>query len=98
MKRELAEAEAAEKAAAATAKPAQPETVDTGLVGEVIPPTAKPADTGMVDTGFAIGDQSVVEVAPNKADANTTTNTVADTGPAEESDADLDARVANLLN
>lgn len=98
MKRELAEAEAAEKAAAAKAKPAQPETVDTGLVGEVIPPTAKPADTGMVDTGFAIGDQSVVEVAPNKADANTTTNTVADTGPAEESDADLDARVANLLN
>ncbi len=102
MKRELAEAEAAEQAAAKakaeTTKPAQPETVDTGLVGEVIPPKPKPADTGVVDTGFGLGDQTVVEVAPNTADANTTTNTVADTGPAEESDSDLDARVANLLN
>lgn len=105
MKRELAEAEA-EATKAQTTKPAEPETVDTGLgaakvQGEqtVIPPDPKPkpADTGMVDTGFGLGDQTVVEVVPSKADANTTTNTVADTGPAEESDADLDARVANLL-
>jgi hypothetical protein len=102
MKRELAEAEAAEKVEALKAKPAEPEKVDTGLVGEIIAPATKPkpVDTGMVDTGFGLGAaQAVVEVAPSTGDAQpTTTNTVADTGPAEESDADLDARVASLLN
>lgn len=79
------------------------ETVDTGfggLSGQIIPPEKK---TG-VDTGFGtvgLGDnQPVVEVAQNTSPLapNSTTSNVADTGPAEEADADLDARVAGLLS
>jgi hypothetical protein len=81
-------------------------TVDTGfgavggsvVNGEVIAPARKPTET--VDMGFGMINQTMVEVAPNSSGQTgtlPTTNTVEDTGPAEESDEDLDARVAGLL-
>ena len=77
------------------------ETVDTGfgLSGQVIPPTTKPTARQEEVVGFGT-TQPVVEVAPEnlgQATTQPTMNTVEDTGPAEESDADLDARVAGLL-
>jgi hypothetical protein len=81
----------------------QPESaaVDTGFGNvTVMPPKEKPA----IDTGFGVvglgTSQPVVEVAPEGlglAPSQPTTSNVADTGPADESDADLDARVAGLL-
>lgn len=82
--------------------PHQPasEAIDTGFgAATVIPPKEKPA----VDTGFGVvglgTTQPVVEVAQGTSPLapQSTMNTDADTGPAEESDADLDARVAGLL-
>lgn len=92
---------AAEKAKNANAQPIAPETVDTGFGANVtvIPPKEKPA----VDTGFGgvvgLGTaQPVVEVAQGTSPlAPQPTSAEADTGPADESDADLDARVAGLL-
>lgn len=96
--RKAAEAKAAAEAAARQAGP-----VDTGFgVVDVIPPANKPASS-LVDTGFGLGDQSVVEVLPNGSGlglagvGHPTTNTEMDTGPAEDADAGLDARVAALL-
>jgi hypothetical protein len=101
-----AEAEAAKVKAAAEAK-AKVEAeaaakvagpVDTGF-GEVMPPQGKVSN--VVETG--LGDQSVVEVSPSgsglaQADvAQSMGDTTQDTGPAEASDGDLDARVAALL-
>lgn len=92
----IAEAKAKEAAKAA----AQPETVETGfgLSGQVIPPTKTTAAITQVE-GLGAG-QDVVDTGLTTAGAGTTgvtTNTVADTGPADESDDDLDARVAGLI-
>lgn len=93
---------AAEAAAAAATKPAPApvqavaaqhasEAVDTGFGTAsnvtVIPPTDKTAVATGFDTAGLGASQPVVNVQSN----------VADTGPADESDADLDARVAGLL-
>lgn len=96
--KKAADAKAAAEAAARQAGP-----VDTGFgTVDVIPPANKPASQ-VVDTGFALGDQSVVEVSPNGSGlaaaggAPSTANTIADTGPAEDADAGLDERVKALL-
>ena len=95
----LAAARAAKTSAAST----QTAPVDLGFGAAprtplhamtVIPPTQKPNGVTAAVTG--LGDQQpVVDVSP--ATAPTMGNTVEDTGPAEEADADLDARVAALL-
>ena len=86
LKRKLAEAEAKAKAAQAqTVQAAQPQPEPTG-----------PVDTGFGDTGEVVGlgtSQPVVEVQTSPG----TVPSEEDTGPAEEADLDLDARVANLL-
>lgn len=79
------------------------ETVDTGFGNAsnvtVIPPKEKP----VVDTGFGVAglgtSQPVVEVAQDASTLapQSTMSAEADTGPADESDADLDALVAGLL-
>lgn len=97
-KKKVAEAEKAKAEALAAAKVAGP--VDTGF-GEVIPPEGKVSNVVAMDTG--LGDQSVVEVSPNGSGlaqagvAQSMGDTTQDTGPAEASDGDLDARVAELL-
>jgi hypothetical protein len=102
---EAARAKKAEAVKAAAAqKPAEPEKVDTGfggLSGQVMPPVKVTGATSQVE---GLGStQPVVEVDPSTgaADAGATTlaatNTAEDTGPAEEADTDLDARVAALL-
>ncbi len=63
----------------------EPETVDTGF-GVVAQPT-----------GPKPGANIVIEATANAPDLVPTTNTVEDTGAPEESDIDLDARVAALL-
>lgn len=107
LKRQLAEAQA--RATPGLRTVASNEIVDAGFAAAsnvtVIPPKEKPTSNG-VDTGFGtVGlgvNQPVVEVdqgtsplAPGSNVNATTSNT--DTGPAEESDADLDAKVASLL-
>lgn len=87
----------------------EPETVDTGFGGVaqqagpkpganvVIEATANPAQAGqqVVEAGFGnLGQTTQVVAAPATAP---TANTVEDTGAPEESDVDLDARVAALL-
>lgn len=83
-------AAAAKAQADAAAKAAASETVNTGF-GQIIPPTEK-VSTVTQDTSGLGASQPVVEV-----EASSGANTDADTGPAEESDNDLDARVAGLL-
>jgi hypothetical protein len=56
----------------------------------VIPAKVATSETDQVDTGFGDIDKAPVHVAP-------ATNTVADTGVPEETDDDLDARVAALM-
>jgi hypothetical protein len=79
------------------------ETVDTGFGSvTIIPPDKKPAAGNGGAFGMDVGlgaSQPVVEVAQNTSPLapQPTMNSEADTGPAEESDADLDARVAGLL-
>jgi hypothetical protein len=103
---------AAAVAAKVQAAQAEPDKVDTGfggLSGQIIPP-AKTAGAGAgPGTIQHLGSQTVTDVVDTgltaSAEATTagaktdgsTANTVADTGPADESDDDLDARVANLL-
>lgn len=99
--KQLAAAKAKKAAQQKTAEAAAAKTADTGF-GEIIEP-AKVAS--QVDTGFGgLGEtQPVVEVAPDNSGlgaagaAQSMANTAEDTGPAEDADADLDARVAALL-
>lgn len=69
----------------------EPATAQAPVTVAVTPPVvaAAPVQTGLVDTGF--GEPTA---APT---ATVATNTVADTGPAEDADLDLDARVAAIL-
>lgn len=79
-------------AVSATQSGAQPETaaVDTGFgSATIIPPTSR--TPVQHDEGLLGANQPVINVAPENAAS------IADTGPADESDADLDARVAGLL-
>lgn len=91
----------AEAKAKEAAKAAQSETVDTGfggLSGQVIPPTKTTSQVTQVE-GLGAA-QTVVDTGLTTAaasEAGATTNTIADTGPADESDDDLDARVAGLI-
>jgi hypothetical protein len=92
--------------AAAPVKQAEPVAqapIDTGFGDPAAAPAkvtaaVKPVETalpagGVVDTGF--GTAETPRSIP--ASAAPATNSVADTGPAEDSDLDLDARVAALL-
>ena len=75
-------------------------TVDTGFgSATIIPPTKTQSGGGMFSVEGLGATQSVVEVVQDTAPLapRPTTSQDADTGPAEESDADLDARVAALL-
>lgn len=110
--KKAAAARAVADAAAAAAQVAKVESVDTGfggLSGQVIPPdktagaSAGPGAiqhlgsstvTDVVDTGFA---GQAATTAAGATTAGVTANTIADTGPADESDDDLDARVASLI-
>jgi hypothetical protein len=83
------------------AQPAQP--VDTGFGDAPVTAAVNQAqpETGVLDTGF--GDlggtpqTGVVQPQTGQVQQIATTNTVEDTGPADESDDDLDARVAALM-
>ncbi len=91
-----AAAAAANKAAAAVASA----TVDTGFGDLGAAPTATVtrtpnpahASAAAVDTGFG-----TVGTSSGTAEATGTANTISDTGAPEEADADLDSRVAALL-
>jgi hypothetical protein len=83
------------------AQTAQP--VDTGF-GDPATVTAtvnqSQPDTGVLDTGFGDigGSPTTVVVQPQTVQSQQSTmNTVEDTGPADESDDDIDARVAALM-
>ena len=95
LKRQLAEA------TAKLATPTAEKNVETPKVeAQIIAPQKTASEGGAsIFGGFGLGDnQPVVEVAQTSSgSATATANTEADTGPAEEADVDLDARVAGLL-
>lgn len=93
---QVATAEAAAKAAAieanrvATAKAAADVAAAAQLAASVAP-----VATGLVDTGFGTVDTGFGDTTP--AQVTATVNTAADTGAAEATDDDLDARIAAML-
>jgi hypothetical protein len=89
-----------------TPSPSQP--VDTGFADDdqtvqqsaAVTATVKPADTGVLDTGFGdLGAETPQTQAPHGTPLQTAAqgNTIEDTGAPDESDDDLDARVAALI-
>lgn len=98
LKAKLAAAEAAAKP-----KTAEPETVSTGFdtTMEIIPP-AKTAPVVISNEGLGASQDTVEagfgDLGPAlRAEAKVHMNTADDTGPAEDADDDLNARVAGLL-
>jgi hypothetical protein len=91
-------AEAAKKAAAQAAEGEKVDTGFGGLSGQVIPPNKTASKVTQVEglgTAQDVVDTGLTTSVSGAAGA--TTNTIADTGPADESDDDLDARVASLI-